>query len=343
MVAQLTAKGYPDNWFSIGILPRKEKTTYDKNYDRDYSEQFNSVVKVDKQYYGCKINEISWLEGHIEPSNRFISSLKSSQTRPRYGQNGITSRGKRAVKGASALLQEMYGKERLGFCTLSIPNYCDSQISLLAQDWGNIVRVFFQKFKRELEKVGQLNEVVGVTEIQMKRFKKYGVIAPHIHFVYVCRAYKNSQFYLHVNLIRTLWKETLVNKLKTDLNDSGEEVIWGASVDCQVVKKNVSNYLGKYISKGAGVIGQIHDAGRKKELPRHWWTLSVPLRDKYKKSIKTLCPGACHLLFYHPEQALERKIIRWYKEVNVQVGEDLRLFGVVGYFYDSKQMHACVQ
>ena len=315
MVAQLSAKAYPDCWFSIGVIPREVKTTYDKNYDRDYSEQFNSCVKIDKQYYGYKINEISWLEGHIEEGNRFISSLKSSQTRPRYGQNGISSRGKRTVKGASALLQKMYSKERLGFCTLSIPNYSNQQIAMLAQDWGNVVRVFFQRFKRELEKVGQSNELVGVTEIQTKRFEKYGTIAPHIHFAYVCRAHKNAQFYIHANVIRSLWKETLSYRVGSTSGKDGQEVEWGASVDCQVVKKNVSSYLAKYISKGSDVVGKIHDMGRKEELPRHWWTISSSLRNKYKKSIRKIDSGATHLLFYKPQQALARKLIRWYKEI----------------------------
>lgn len=343
MVAQLTAKIYPDNWFSIGVIPRQKKTAYDKNYDRDYSEQFNSYVKVDKNYDGYQINEVSWLEGHIEANNRFISSLKLSQTRPRYGQNGISSRGKRTVKGASALLQKMYGKERLGFCTLSLPSYSKQQISTLAEKWANVVRVFFQKFKRELKAIGCSNELVGVTEIQIKRFRKYGVVAPHLHFVYVCRADKNAQFYVHVNVIRRLWKETLISQVKQDFREDGQEVEWGACVDCQVVKKSVSSYLGKYMSKGSAIIGEIHDAGKKAELPRHWWTISAAFRDKYKKSIKKIDPGACHLLFYKPQQALARKIIRWYKEIYVQVGDELRLFGLVGYFYDDRQAYACMQ
>ena len=95
MVAYLTSKVYPDNFFSIGAVPQKKKRAQDKYYDRDYSEQFNSCVKINKHYSGTQYDKISWLEGQIDPHNRFISSLQSSQSTIRYGSKGITKKGDR--------------------------------------------------------------------------------------------------------------------------------------------------------------------------------------------------------------------------------------------------------
>ena len=341
MVTHLKSKVYPDLWFSIGAVPKEKKTAYDKNYDRDYSQQFNSCVKVSQEYGRTKYDEISWLEGQIESHNRFISSLKSSQKRTRYGTNGITPRGKRTVKGASAHLQEKYGKSRLGFGTLTIPNYSANQIKILTLAWSDVVRVFFQKLKRELAKIGVSNEIIAVTEIQSKRFAKNGVIAPHIHFVYVARDRKNSPFYIQAYRFRTMWAQTLCKKVGAFNDEDSKYVSYDASVDVQIVKKSVSSYLGKYMSKGGEVISEIWDAGRQNELPHSWWSISKPLRESYKKSIKKISPEAVHIMFYKPAQALARNIIRWYQEIYVDMCGETRLVGVVGYFASKKMLDLC--
>lgn len=341
MVTHLKSKVYPDLFFSVGAVPKKKKTTYEKNYDRDYSEQFNSCVEVHKEHGCTKYNEISWLEGQIEPHNRFISSLKLSQKGIRHGTNGITSYGKRTVKGAAALLEKKYGKSRLGFGTLTIPGYSANQIKILTSKWSNVVRVFFQKLKREIEKVNGVYRVVAVTEIQPDRFYEEGIIAPHIHFVYVCREIRKKGFYVSSDLFRYLWKGTLRNILGRFNDETGREVTFGASLDTQVVKKSAAAYLGKYMTKGGKVIEDIWEENRQEELPHSWWSIDDCLRKIYKSSIKKIHPEALELLFYKTEQALQRGIIRWYQEIYVQMGDESRLVGVVGYFTNTQMLLLC--
>ena len=343
MVTHLKSKVYPDLYFSIGAVPKQKKTTYDKNYDRDYSEQFNSCVKVSQEYGRAKYDEISWLEGQIETHNRFISSLKSSQKGIRHGTNGITSYGKRTVKGAAALMEKKYGKSRLGFGTLTIPGYSANQIKILTSRWADVTRVFFQKLKREFEKVGCSNEIIAVTEIQPDRFYEQGIIAPHIHFVYVCREKKGAPFYVSSDLFRYFWKGTLRNIVGRFNDETGREVTFGASLDTQVVRDSAASYLGKYMTKGGKVIEDIWSQDRQNELPHSWWSISNCLRKRYKSSIKKIHPEALELLFYKTEQALQRDIIRWYQEIYVQMGDESRLVGVVGYFSNAKMLKLCVQ
>ena len=341
MVTHLKSKVYPDLFFSVGAVPKKKKTTYDKNYDRDYCEQFNSCVKVDKKYGRTQYDEISWLEGQIEPHNRFISSLKLSQKNIRHGTNGITSYGKRTVKGAAALLEKKYGKSRLGFGTLTIPGYSANQIKILTSNWSNVVRVFFQKLKREIEKVSGIYRVIAVTEIQPDRFYEKKIVAPHIHFVYVCRETIKKGFYVSSDSFRYLWKGTLRNIVGRFNNETGREVTFGASVDTQIVKKSAAAYLGKYMTKGGKVIEDIWEEGMQDELPHSWWSIDDSLRKIYKNSIKKIHPEALELLFYKTEQALKRGIIRWYQEIYVQMGERSYLVGVVGYFTNAKMLLYC--
>lgn len=343
MVAYLTSKVYPDNFFSIGAVPQKKKRAQDKYYDRDYSEQFNSCVKINKHYSGTQYDKISWLEGQIDPHNRFISSLQSSQSTIRYGSKGITKKGKRTVKAASAYLQKKWGKARLGFATLTIPNYSRSQIKILALNWSHVVRIFFQKLKREFAKVGIANHIIGVSEIQSKRYETDGIVAPHIHFVYVARNRSKSKFYIPADRFRQLWKEVIINEVGRWNDVSQRPVTWGASVDCQIIKKNVSSYLSKYLSKGGEVIEQINDDGRTSELPRTWWTISKVLREEYKRSIKNLSQDFLAQLFYETERFLEGGVIRWYGTVYIESNGTDRLVGVVGYFKNDAMAKLCTE
>jgi len=341
IVSSLTGKSYPDGWFSVGVKPREKKGDEEKQYDRDYEQQYNSYTEKEIHYGRHNYVTYKFFDGYDNSSYRFISRPKSSQLKRKYGTHGITTQGKRAVKGASALLQKCYSRRRLGFCTLTIPNYHPSHIKYFAANWSKIVRVFYQKLKRHFDNIGAPFLYVSVTEIQQKRYKETGAIAPHLHFCYIARASKrNSGYYISANELRQMWSSVIMYYAEKSGIVVPHWVTFKASVDCQIVKKSVSSYLGKYMSKGGEVIEDINDEGRENELPSQWWTMNASMREMYKKSIKSIDNAYMSMLFYDPNTALELGIIRWYQDVYVCIDGKDRRVGVCGYFTNAYMQKA---
>ena len=342
-IAYLSAKAYPDEYFSVGIVPRKKKGKDEKEYDREHAKQFNSYERYVDAPYGKRLEKVSWLEGETVTRYRLDSSPESSQPKKRYGENGITAYGKRMVKSAAAALQKRYGKKRLGFITCTIPGYSCEQIEKLAKNWGDVIRVFFQRLKRELDKIGAPNIIVGVSEIQPQRYNRDDVVAPHVHFIYVCKRKVNSDFFIHVSKLRMHWGQTLINICGLSNSETNKPITYKGSVHAVVIKKSCVAYLGKYMSKGGEVLDKILEQDRASQLPRQWWTMSQACKKLVDRMIKTIPSAMSIPLMYHPDELKELGVIRYYKEIYINLGGEERLVGVVGYFSSDYIMQVCVQ
>lgn len=194
--------------------------------------------------------------------------------RRKRGSKGITRLGARTVRNGAFLLQQTYGNDRLAFCTFTLPNYLESEQYLIATRWAEIVRKFMQAMGRVLKAAGLPGSMVGCTEIQEKRYKTQGGLPLHLHLVFVGR-HARKDWLISANQYRAMWKNAIENEFP---NLKGAS--FKASVDCQGVKRDMSAYLGKYMSKGSGVLAQIleDDPDLGDLLPSSWWTCSLKLR-----------------------------------------------------------------
>jgi hypothetical protein len=216
-----------------------------------------------------------------------------------YGQNGITGAGKLRVKDGAAIMEQQYGRRSLSFATITLPPMQPKLFERACKNWGEIVRRMVEEIKRELVRKGAPPEIVYCTEIQEERYKKYGVVAPHLHLVWYAydrvtktedgkRKYAINADWLRELVKRILTKVVGVKKIKTN-----------ASCDIQKVKKSAVGYLGKYMSKGGKIIETIKKDGKQSMLPRSWWGMTKELRVKVISSIKTIDNiGAVNLFYY---------------------------------------------
>lgn len=329
---QLKGKVYPDMSFSIGVVPRERKKTEDRQYDRDWSEQWDSYTTWYKSRGELVTEEVSWLDGRVR-SGRFNKSSKSSQKRGTYGQQGISRFGKKMVKNGAILLERKYGIKRLGFVTCTLPNYSRKSIHILARSWSEITRRFFQKVKRHQRKMGCPEEIISSTEIQPKRYRKYGIVAPHLHFVYICKNRSHEKkFLIAASLFRRMWQESVSQVLMLHNSSCSEKPDFNASVDCQVVKKSVAAYLGKYISKGGEIIAKIHEDGMQAFLPKQWWTADKTMKKMINDAIIVLDSATCKDLFYRLADYLEDGILTWCNYISVEINGEDRTVGCVGVF-----------
>jgi len=271
----------------------------------------------------------------------FIKSPKSSRKkRSPYGSNGITTYGKRVVKNGALLLERKYGKSRLGFVTCSLPSLPAVDHHLLNGNWSEVVRRFYQKLRRQFEKLSEQFIYLGVTEIQEKRFKKYGIPAPHLHFVYVARSSSRSAYSLYICQLHRAWNESVQEGLERAGSTYSllENKSWG-SVHAKVVRKSASAYLGKYLTKGGQVLGDMIEQGWT-EFPKQWWTACLRVKEIYKEAVVRMSQDDASWFFFDSEELYERGLFAWMQSIWIEVGGYSYRVGLTGILSD--EMYAAV-
>jgi hypothetical protein len=161
---------------------------------RENSEEQIEVLKEVQKVKNGDFSNFRDVEVNLDLPLLVKSPKSSQEKRGRYGKHGITGFGKRFVKNACILLQQRYGKRRLGFATATLPDMGVSSLKVIISNLSDVVRRFYQKLRRICEKRGCQFIYVGVVEIQEKRFQTSGLPVPHLHFVYVSKASSSSGY-----------------------------------------------------------------------------------------------------------------------------------------------------
>jgi hypothetical protein len=329
MIPQFKGKLYPDKTFSVWRPFKEKKRKADRLHDRAWSEQIDSYVEIHRDYKGIEVQRVSWIDGRAH-KNRFINAQQLSQAEnsneeivsnaldkgdgagvgssykkaqaaraSRYGSNGITKYGRKAITCIATLLQEDFGRERLGFGTATIPGMGKLPIRTIMGQWATVVKRFFEEIRRVLSRKGRKFHFVSCTEIQEHRFSRYGIPAFHLHWVYVCRDRRGGEFYISANEIRAIWGRVLFHVLRKSYCElEVGDIQTGAAVDCQLVRKSAAAYLGKYISKGVKALEAMKEAGWD-VYPAQWWSASHGCKKRFKASIRTMSAKVAEMIFYN--------------------------------------------
>lgn len=276
--------------------------------DRAYEHELRKEKEYDHQAYIDYLIGANSIEGKFCSTSEaplFIESPKSSRSpRGSYGKHGITGFGKRFVRNSAILLERKYSKTRLGFVTCTLPTFPECIQRRINGVWGEIVRRFYQKIKRHLQKLDVPFQYIGVTEIQEKRYHTTGVPVPHLHFVYVCRKSISDRYYMYICQIHRAWNHAV----REGIGYSGYPLKYPEHSDCggvhaKVVKKSVAAYLGKYVSKGCKVIADMQENGWT-EFPKQWWNADMQTKEMYKSALINVDQIACADIFYNAAEYL---------------------------------------
>lgn len=190
---------------------------------------------------------------------------------PKRGTKGLTAHGKRVLRNAAWRLQRLYGKHCLSFVTLTMPSVTYEESWYVSSNWAEICRIFYQKLGRRLEAAGLPSSYLGCTELQPERSEREGHPALHLHFVVVGRRSRREGWALTPGDFRSLWSSVLGDYF------SGEKD-WGACENVQQVKRDVSAYLSKYLSKGISMARPPRSDETGWSLPTSWYNCSLELR-----------------------------------------------------------------
>lgn len=247
-VIEPSGRLWPNGEFTIGYAPcggmERELTP------SEYAEKWDSRL------------------GSSLPSN---SHREVDEGRAKRGTKGLTSHGKKVLKNAVHRMQRLYGKRSLSFVTLTLPSVSFEESWYVSSNWSEILRIFYQKLVRELDRHGLPRVYAGCTELQPKRCNREEHPSLHIHFVCPGRWRQRGSWALGPADFRRMWSEAVGPYLQGPKD-------WRACENVQMVKKDASAYLAKYISKGIAISEPIRSDGTGWSLPTSWYNVSLGLR-----------------------------------------------------------------
>lgn len=282
-----TARIWEDGSFSLGYVPYSVAECEAEEPPSGYSEFQEDLIAGGIVGFGI-LGQLQRMQENPDVYKRsesvvpFGSSLAPNSHREgqKRGQLGISTHGKKLVRNAALRLEREVGINQLTFLTLTIPGIQQQGALNICENWAEIVRVFQQRLKRMLQAKGLSGEMVGVTEVQEKRFRETNVPALHLHILF-----QGRRCYEHWALtptqIREAWKGVISPYLPID----NGEFYWQAMENVQRVKKSAAGYLGKYMSKGVSTVNAIHEVIPDIVLPSCWYLCSSSLRRKVRGNI----------------------------------------------------------
>lgn len=266
-------------------------------------------------------------------------SKKPKPSKPKYrkGLKGITSEAKRLIRTACAIQENKYGRSNVSFATLTVPTLRSPEDHItLNQNWSELVRQFMQALGRLLDRRGLDGKgILVVCEIQPGRWKKYGIVAPHLHCTFQGRKSRYSHWGISPKELDQIWGRCL-------------QVILGWKPDCrsacniQQVKKSLKRYLAKYMSKGGDILKQIIHAGMEDQVPPSWYRMSDNLRKKVHDSIQRLSEKATEFIIDNADLLVQMGVLSWYRWIEIDLSDYQSNFeykkkvAMVGGFNDSK-------
>ncbi len=267
----------PHTWIKSPTKTPSARLWPSRDFTLGYSLQgledtFTSPVKV----VGGELIDIGLsnrLNSHTNPESASEDPVK----RARRGQKGLSPHGRLLVKNAAAFLEKRYGRDHLSFCTVTLPAVTVEECRLISLQWPEIVRRFQQSIVRELRRLDLPHVVVGVTEIQTRRFERDGVLGLHLHLVFVGRL-PGRDWAIHYLRIREMWRRSFPIEFQSKSFKSTENVVR--------VKRSVAAYLSKYLSKGLSVSDDTPQSEYYRDvLPTSWYLCSLELRRTIKRLV----------------------------------------------------------
>jgi hypothetical protein len=232
---------------------------------------------------------------------------EAPETRERKGQS-FTSYGRRLVRNGAWWLQQTFGRQRLSFLTATLPDEA-LELMAIAEDgaglWAEIIRQYEQWLKRRLRAAGLCDFIVGVTEVQERRWSETQKVGLHLHWVFQGRSAHNSAWIIKKEDFAKAWLKIVSNVVGSDIESK-------SATRVERIKKSIENYLSKYMSKGGRIIEEVIEAGKRNLLPTSWWNVSFELRRMIKAMIVPVSEAAKYALYDTRNALKDQGIIQWF-------------------------------
>lgn len=335
--SKIGSRLYPNGEFTCGIIPeQKKQSEKERKYDELHALQ--SVVYEEWCFYRRGFEEKTiekpaflFYKEAEQVGSSYLANCHNEpkKTRAQRGLKGITSYQRKILRNAAWLMQRKYGKRRMAMLTLTLPTLTQEQADAILTHkggWHDLVRKFTQEFQRELRRQKAPTCYTGCTEIQEKRWRRTGVLAPHLHILYIAHE-GDWKYYVDANRFREIWRrliQNVVDDMKLDV-----VVDTKAGIDCSMVKKDAVAYISKYLSKGGKLIEEIKDEPNQARIPRAWAHCSKRLKRYILDSIDTLTNDE-KIAIFNGYPLEEEGYLKWLFPIDVCIDEEYVRVGYAG-------------
>lgn len=230
----------------------------------------------------------------------------------RYGLKGISGLGRRRVNNACYMMKKEAQQWRLTFSTVTIPPLCEDDYVSVHQNWHKVIDYYRREMGRQLRRWGLSGEMVGVSEIQEKRYGKTELPQLHAHFVFVGYA-RSGGWAVTPAMHDRVWTRALLCAMYGPVPPTN------SACRLESIKKDAAGYLGKYMSKGGKTLKAIADDGFEWAMPKQWWNCSRTLVRRMEKQIRHFSEGVPWLI----ARAREKDTEMWefYRVVEVEMDD----------------------
>lgn len=196
---------------------------------------------------------------------------KNLKTRSPKGLQGINNFQSNRVYEAVTAAQNLIGKDRLTFATITTPDLPGIKLRKLWSNHSTVIKEIKQAIVRLLKKHHPLTpEVLIVTELQTERFEATKLPYLHLHLLFQGRGLAKRWLVTHSDIQRIA---TRAFKKHVDCIPG-----FKAGVELQSIHTSVAGYLAKKESKDRKVASSLIQAGFKDCVPHHWVSMTRALR-----------------------------------------------------------------
>jgi hypothetical protein len=237
------------------------------------------------------------------------------------GSKGITSRGRRNVRSGATILEQRHGKECLSFVTFTVPSLESETMRKVCGNWSEVIRQTQQNLVRLQTSKGLDTDMVGVVEIQEKRFQRTGQAIPHLHIVIQGRKSSRSHWSVSIPEIESCYRRAIEAV-------AGQAIDMRAACNVKRVQKSVAGYMSKYMSKGNKSLQRFREWGEKLPLPKAWYTITRSLSKAIAQQTKRITIDGCFVAFAQWFRQYTGKI--WWRDFALEeTGQTVAMFGTV--------------
>lgn len=196
------------------------------------------------------------------------NSDDSTTSKARTGLGGLTPEGARNLRRATCALEE--NRDRLAFWTITLG---DPEMAVLQEldAWATFQDHVRTYLRRALIGAKLPPLACAVAELHPQRTERTGRPCPHLHVVFVGR--------------RSRWERWGIDRHQLDgiirrsfRSATGQSCSTTAAGNVQPVRRSVSRYLAKYMTKGSRTVGTPAGVANSHGLPRQWWFWTRELR-----------------------------------------------------------------
>lgn len=242
-----------------------------------------------------------------------VLAEEGDRPKTRYGTKGITRFGARIVRNAAHLIENERGHSWCSFATVTVPDLPMEQMAMVHENWDSVVELYRLGLRRTLQNNGLSGEIVTVSELQEKRYKRTGVPVLHLHSVFVGRTGR-GKWAVSTERHDRLWLNALNAVLGIKLSKAP------ASCNIQRVNKSAEGYIGKYMSKGSNLVKELVAKGFSGWLPKQWWSCTHSLRKRIDAKTRRIHELADFL--YDAADVEGGNIWKFHCDVTYEVTED---------------------